>query len=227
MKENGQAAMATRVTSTRPARQSGGGGPKFPGPNGKGPSGNGHKRDSDAKEQFSPWKYKLTIWIVLAAVVMMFAALSSSYIILSGGEKWQPVRMPRMFYASTVVIVLSSFCFEVAKSSFRHLYSRYRSFLWITFLLGLSFVALQLLGWHELSAQGVYVNEHPHRSFFYIFTAIHGVHLIGGIAALAFLLVRSSRGDEKQAVYTSATAFYWHFMDGLWVWLFALLLFWR
>jgi cytochrome c oxidase subunit III len=227
--------MATRVTGTKPAPKKGtlaGGGPGFPGPNGKGPRGNGWRGGEDPKRRLSPAAYRITMWVVLAAIVMMFAALSSAYIILSGGEQWRPVAMPRMFFLSTAVIITSSLSLEAAKRSLK-LGKQSISFRWelITFLLGIIFLACQLMGWRELASQGVFFASHPHRSFFYFFTGVHGVHLIGGIAALFYLILRTRRKveliSEKTEITAQLVSLYWHTMDALWIWLFLLLLLWK
>src|SRR5262245_20961895 len=110
-----QAAMATRLTGTKTVPKKGtlaGKGPGIPGPNGKGPKGNGWKGGDEPRRRLSASAYRITMWVVLAAILMMFAALSSVYIILAGGEQWQPVKMPRMFFLSTAVILTSSFSLE-------------------------------------------------------------------------------------------------------------------
>lgn len=172
------------------------------------------------------------MWVVLAAIVMMFAALSSAYIILSGGDQWRPVSMPRMFLLSTGVIMASSFSFETAKRSLNQ-GKQSRSFGWlsVTLLLGVIFIACQLMGWRELAAQGVYFASHPHSSFFYFFTGVHGVHLLGGIAGLLYLLarmrLRRAVVSERTEITAQLVSLYWHTMDALWLWLFLLLLLWK
>ncbi len=227
--------MATRVTSTKPAEKGTRitGGPKFPGPNGKGPSGNGHGEKDGDRRKFSPAAYRITMWVVLAAIIMMFAALSSAYIILSAGEQWRPVKMPNMFFFSTAIILLSSISLEISKRSLKQgksvLYVRW---LGLTCFLGLIFLTAQLFGWRELAAQGVYFAGHPHSSFFYFFTGVHGVHLLGGIIAL-FYLLRKATGNgeqllfEKALVSAAVVSLYWHTMDVIWIWLFLLLLIWK
>src|SRR5436305_15018146 len=115
--------MATTVTSTKTAEKKTtrpGGASKFPGPNGKGPKGNGWQGgDEDSQRRLSPAAYRVTMWVVLAAIVMMFAALSSAYIILSVGSERPSVAMPRMFFLSTGIIILSSFAIETAKRSLK------------------------------------------------------------------------------------------------------------
>jgi cytochrome c oxidase subunit 3 len=229
-----QAAMATRVTSTKPAPQKGtrvGGGPGFPGPNGKGPRGNGWHGGKDPDRRLSPAAYRITMWVVLGAILMMFAALSSAYIILAGGEQWRPVKMPRMFVLSTAVILTSSFSLELGRRSLKQGRQRV-SLRWlsVTLLLGLLFLACQLIGWRELASQGVYFASHPHSSFFYFFTGVHGVHLMGGIAALLYWLNRTRRKhaiSEGTEITAQLVSLYWHTMDALWIWLFLLLLLWK
>ena len=82
----------------------------------------------------------------------------------------------------------------------------------------------QLVAWGQLAAQGVFVASNPASSFFYIFTAAHGLHLLGGICALMYVLLRTNKKTEgRRAVAAQVTSYYWHFMDGLWVFLVALL----
>jgi cytochrome c oxidase subunit 3 len=174
------------------------------------------------------------MWVVIAAIVMMFAALSSAYIILSVGNDASRVAMPRMFFLSTGVILLSSFTIEAAKRSLKQ-GNRARYLRWIitTLVLGLFFVAVQLMGWRELVAQGVYFASHPHSSFFYLFTGVHGVHLLGGIAGLSYLTIRARHTSRREVeggpnqTSTGLMSLYWHTMDALWIWLFLLLLIWK
>ncbi len=226
--------MATTGTSTRPAPKTGrrlAGGPGLPGPNGKGPGGNGHGRHQRGPRRLSPAAYSITAWILIAGVVMMFAALSSAYIILSSGEEVPRVSVPRMFYASTALILVSSFSFARARRSLRlERVSEHRKWLLVTLVLGLLFLGAQLLGWRELAARGVFFATHPHSSFFYLFTGLHGVHLMGGMLALIYLVVtmrRLKHGDtESKLAATQFVERYWHAMDGIWIWLFGLLLIW-
>ncbi len=230
--------MATTVTSTRPKEVKGkrtGGGPRFPGPNGKGPGGNGHGESGDSGRRFSPATYRITTWVILASIIMMFAALSSAYIILStgSGSEFRPVSVPRMFFVSTGIILLSSLSFETAKRSLKQAETaKYLRRLGLTLMLGLLFLAAQVMGWRELANQGVFFASHPHSSFFYLFTGLHGVHLLGGMLALTYLLATGRRANQasseaKALTATAVVSRYWHTMDGLWIWLLLLLLIWR
>src|SRR5258705_9298770 len=216
--------MATMVTSTKTITKRGAGaGGKFPGPNGKKPGGNGWQGGNGSKRKFSAARYRITMWVVLAAIVMMFAAISSAYIILSAGEQRQRVVMPRMFLVSTGIIMVSSWALERAKRSLKLGRSRgYVRWLLVTLALGLSFLASQLVGWRELSGAGVYFASHPHSTFFYLFTGLHGAHLLGGIVLLLYLVARTRRHElsadsEKNLTWSAVVGLYWHTMDAIWI----------
>jgi cytochrome c oxidase subunit 3 len=218
------------VTSTKNVTSKGiGSGGGFPGPNGKKPGGNGWHGGGGSKRQFSPATYRITMWVVLAAVVMMFAALSSVYI-MSSEEQRRPVALPSMFFVSTGLILVSSGTFHLAKRSLQQ--DRPRAYLrWLlaTFALGVGFLGSQLVGWRELARAGVYFAGHPRSTFFYLATALHGAHLIGGIGLVLYLVFRRLRPGwllhgQKNSTWHGVVGLYWHTMDGIWVWLFLLLL---
>jgi len=175
------------------------------------------------------------MWLALAAIVMMFTALTSAYIVrAASANDWHPIAMPRILLLSTALIVLSSATLETARRKLKAAFeSSYKRWLLLTTMLGVAFVVSQLLAWRQLVRQGTYVSSNPHSSFFYLLTATHGVHLMGGLLALVYLLVRTSQASVDERVkakrYASADAvtLYWHFMDGLWIYLFGLLFFWR
>jgi cytochrome c oxidase subunit 3 len=179
------------------------------------------------------------VWVALASIMMLFTALSSAYIVrsrLSTAGDWQPISVPHMLWLSTALILLSSATFEASRRRLRGgATEAYRRWLACTALLGLGFLLTQLLAWRELVAQGIYLATNPHSAFFYLLTAIHGLHLLGGILMLGLLLARAwarrgYAGSELaagQAEKAGAVAVYWHFMDGLWIYLFLLLFVWR
>lgn len=222
--------MATMVTSTKKVTSKGiGSGGGFPGPNGKKPGGNGWHGGDGSKRKFSPATYRITMWVVLAAVVMMFAALSSVYI-MSSEEQRRPVALPSMFFVSTALILVSSGTFHLAKRSLQQ--DRPRAYLrWLltTLALGVAFLGSQLVAWRELARAGVYFVGHPRSTFFYFAPALHGAHLIGGIGLILYLVFRRLRPgwllhDQKNSTWHGVVGLYWHTMDGIWIWLFLLLL---
>jgi cytochrome c oxidase subunit 3 len=232
--------MVTTVTSTERVKQktrvgAGGAPPGRNGRNGKGPGGGGNggtKRDG--AQRFSPKPYRVTLWILIAAIFMMFAAMIASYIMLSQGETWPPLETPRLLWLSTGLILVSSLTFEAARRSLKAGGDRvYVRWLVLTLLFGLGFLASQVLAWRELVAQGVYLATNNHSSFFYLLTGAHAVHLVVGILGLGYLLLRTRRrraekdAELKRRAAVGVVSVYWHFMDGLWILLFSLLFVWK
>lgn len=183
----------------------------------------------------SPDRYRTGVLVALAGVLMMFTALTSAYIVRAGTwNDWRPVAMPRMLWVSTGIILLSSLAFEVARRALKlGKTTAFKRWLLVTVVLGLGFLATQLMAWRELTAAGVYLATNPHSSFFYVLTGVHGLHLLGGILFLDYLLLRSWRGryeengTRKRLRVVNAAALYWHFMFGIWIYLFLLLFLWR
>lgn len=234
--------VTTSISNTREQTKSApgvGGGRKGAHPNGngaRGPKGNGggNRKDSD----FSPQQYRIGMWVVLAAVMMMFAALTSAYVFRADRtQSWQSFQVPSLMWVSTALILTSSGAYEVARRALKkNRDGTYRTWLIVSLLLGLGFLVSQLLAWRQLVAQGIYLATNPHSSFFYLLTALHALHLILGILGLSYLWMRTLRwrherankaGAEKEVARADAMGIYWHFMDGLWVYLFALLFLWR
>lgn len=225
--------MAATVTNTNPVVDVAvGGGPKSRGGNGFGK--NGGSRDG-ADFRFSPARYRVGIWVAIASIVMLFTALASAYIVRSASaDDWVRLAVPKVLWLSTAAILVSSVTIEVSRRALkRQADQRYGMWLTMTAALGVIFVASQFLAWRQLARQGVYVASNPHSAFFYLFTGAHGVHVLGGLGALAYLLLRTRRkrdtveGELKRVGAVDAATTYWHFLDGLWICLFLLLFFWR
>ncbi|HET6890922.1 MAG TPA: cytochrome c oxidase subunit 3 [Pyrinomonadaceae bacterium] len=180
-------------------------------------------------------RYRIGMWVALAAILMMFTSLSSAYIVrAASANDWRPIAMPRVLLLSTALIVISSLTLETARRKLkRDLTSSYKGWLLVSTLLGVGFLLSQLWAWRQLVRQGIYVVTNPHSSFFYLLTGTHGVHLIGGLLALMFLLVRARNymmnepSRARHQAVAEAVTVYWHFMDVLWIYLFVLLFFWR
>jgi len=218
-------------TGRRPTGGNGSrGGPQPP----NGGSNGGHRAFHDS----TPQQYRIGMWLVLCAVLMMFAALSSAYVFRSTRtqQSWQAFSVPAMLWVSTALILASSATFEVARRALRRGESKvYRRWLVASLGLGFGFIVAQLLAWRGLVGQGIYLATNPHSSFFYLLTGLHALHLFGGIIGLSYLMLRARRGTAagandgagKQRARVDAIGLYWHFMDGLWVYIFALLFLWR
>jgi cytochrome c oxidase subunit 3 len=135
--------------------------------------------------------------------------------------------LPRILFLNTVVLALSSLTLEFSRRALRaRRGSEFARLLYLTVALGLVFVGGQLEAWKELASRGVYLASNPGSSFFYLLTAAHGIHLLGGIVALLVLAIRARKlaAMPKERVAVDVTSIYWHFMDGLWVYLLILLM---
>jgi cytochrome c oxidase subunit 3 len=170
--------------------------------------------------------YVTGMTIALAGMVMFFAALVSAYVVRRGfpNSDWQALEVPRILWLNTLVLLASSF--TLARSR-RRLFAGdddgFRHWWGVTAILGIFFLAGQLVAWRRLVVAGVYLATNPSSSFFYVFTAAHGLHLLGGIAALLAVALRLPRRLERSTAVDVASM-YWHFMDGLWLFLFVFLL---
>lgn len=159
----------------------------------------------------------------LTSIGMLFVAMTSAYLVREGFDPgWRRIPMPALLPFNTAALVASSLTIEKAR---RTLAARW---LGLTLALGLAFVCGQVAVWRQLAGAGIYLGSNPHAGFVYVLTALHGIHIAGGIAALGWLILQTWR-DARPCLrerWLGVTALYWHFMDGLWVYLFVLL-FWR
>jgi cytochrome c oxidase subunit 3 len=168
--------------------------------------------------------------VLLAAVVMLFAAFTSAMVVRKGlSDDWVSFKVPPVFWVNAIVLVFSSLAVELARRALhrgrRQAFNLYWS---LASAAGLVFLALQITGWRELQNAGVYLATNPSNSFFYVLTVAHALHLGGGLAALFYiegqaLTLRLGPG-KRTAV--DVTAVYWHFLDGLWIYLLLLFRLW-
>ena len=183
-----------------------------------------------AVKDYSPPPASTGIWVVLASITMSFAAFTSALIVRQGSAlDWRHLPLPRILYLNTLVLFASSFALEVARrrvgvfmGGLKNQITSSTRWLYITLFLGLLFVAGQYAAWLQLRSQGLYLATNPNSSFFYVLTATHALHVLGGLGGLARVIHRLNKSIlRKSTLY--ATAHYWHFMDALWVYLLLLL----
>jgi cytochrome c oxidase subunit III len=170
------------------------------------------------------------IWVALAAISMSFAALTSALVVRKGSSlDWRHFNLPSILYLNTVVLLASSVTLEIARrqvatfmGGLRNKVANPARWLYVTLSLGLLFVAGQYLAWRQLSAQGLYLATNPSSSFFYVFTAAHALHVLGGLGGLT-RVIRKLGNSSLRRSSLDATSRYWHFMDVLWIYLLLLL----
>ena len=224
--------MAATATSTeRAVKTVIGGGPRPRNGNGFHKNGGG----DDTTFQFSPARYRIGIWMAIGSILMLFVALTSAYIVRSASsDDWHRIAMPKVLWLSTALLVVSSLTIELSRRSLKsHNESGYGLWLANTVALGIAFVVSQMFAWRQLVRQGAYLASNPYNSFFYLFTGAHAVHVLGGLVALGYLVIRtrgprtSVNAELRRLGAADAVTIYWHFMDVLWIGLFMLLTFWK
>ncbi len=162
----------------------------------------------------------------LAAVTMLFLAFTSAYLARRQEAGWFAFTPPSVLWINTAVLLVSSGTLDWARRRIRvGDAAGLRQGVELTAALGLLFLLGQLVAWRQLAARGLFLRTNPHSSFFYVLTAVHGAHLLGGVVALAIVLLHSWQGRYAAQAHAGVTncAAYWHFMDLLWLYLFVLL----
>jgi cytochrome c oxidase subunit 3 len=173
---------------------------------------------------------KFNLWLGMIGMFMMFAALSSGFIVYtaSGVDKGIKTILPQAFLYSTIVIILSSVTLHLAfKAAKMNQLAKQKMLLLITIVLGIVFFILQVKSWGVLTEQGVYfINNNASQSFIYIFTGLHLAHIIAGL----FVLIRAYIGAAKpiasdlNVFRMDLAAIFWHFLDLLWIYIYVFLL---
>jgi cytochrome c oxidase subunit 3 len=201
----------------------GGGGGRLP-PGGGDDGGDSGKRRGPQRP--SSRRYATAIVIAIVSIVMFFMAMASAYIYLrANSNRWVPLRLPWIIWINTAILLLSSGAMEFARRRLALAdVAQFRKFWAVATTLGVLFLIGQLVAWRQFVLAGFYVSTNQASSFFYIFTGLHGLHLLGGICALLYVSFRKfEKAKVSRAVAAEVASYYWHFMDGLWVFLLALL----
>jgi len=172
------------------------------------------------------------IWVGLAAIGMMFAALTSALYVREGAATdWHHIALPPILYFNTLALIASSIALEVARRRVAGFmrgkeHDRSGPTLWLnaTMALGLVFVVGQYLAWLKLRSEGLYLPTNPNSSFFYVFTGVHVIHVVGGLGGLTRVMMKfRSTAHPLRRCTIDATSYYWHFMGLLWVYLLCVL----
>src|SRR5881409_2485692 len=174
--------MSTTLVSPEieaPRETTGGGGDSTePGSGGGGDSGGGRERRYAS--------YETMAWVMMIPVTMLFMGLTSAMIVRKGvSDDWVPINVPRILYFNTILLLASSLTLEFARRALKPAAAdALKMWLALTSLIGMIFLAGQALAWRRLASEGIFLASNPSGSFFYVLTATHGAHLLGGITAL-------------------------------------------
>ena len=170
------------------------------------------------------------LFVLIAASTMVFAAFTSAFVVRRGlSDDWATMPKPQILFVNTAVLLASSIVLDLSRRSLKK-GNRSQFNLWWTIAtaLGILFLLGQAYAWRQLKDAGVYVSTNPASSFFYVLTASHAFHLFGGVLALVYVDVQALRlrlGPAKRTAI-DVTAIFWHFLDGLWLYLMVLFYVW-
>ena len=193
------------------------------------PPGGGGRDDSSGSgaSAFPISKSQIGVWILLTAIVMLFAGLTSAYIVLRGVPTWQNIELPWLLWPNTAILLLSSIALETSRRAVRRNdIQSMKRWLAVAGVLGVAFLVGQVAAWRQLVNAGVYLPSTLQSGFFYILSGLHGLHLFGGVIALGYVFSKALKDRITAFNYEplKLCALYWHVMDALWIYLFLLLL---
>ena len=176
--------------------------------------------------------HKFAVWVGCGSILMMFASLTSAYVVRQAAGNWLEFQLPGIFKLSTLVILLSSVTLHASFIAFKkEKEKQYKSLLLVTYFLAVLFFIFQYQGWVSLSENGVPFTLNPSGDFIYVISWLHAAHVVGGLAALTVALIHayglSFKVTPKRKIRFELTLTYWHFVDFLWVYLFIFLSFYR
>jgi len=181
----------------------------------------------EAKKPMAMNPKKFALWLFIMSVVMIFASMTSAYIVRHAEGNWLFFELPQLFWVNTGIILLSSITMHWAYlSAKRDKLESVKITTIITTILGISFLVGQYLAWGDLVANKVHFVGNPSGSFVYVISGLHGLHIVGGVVFLLILLSSTFKYKvhSKSLNQIEMCATYWHFLGGLWLYLFIFLL---
>jgi len=179
---------------------------------------------NEAPKRIHP--HKFTLWVAMGSIIMMFAGLTSAYIVKKNQSSWLEFDLPVVFIYSTLVIIASSLTVHLAAKAFKaREMARYRTLITVTALLGVVFMALQVLGFMDLEARNIALTgakSNSAASFLLVITGLHMLHVLGGVIALLVMFIKAYVSSVKNysSLSIELVGTYWHFVDILWIYLF-------
>jgi cytochrome c oxidase subunit 3 len=170
--------------------------------------------------------HKFVMWVAMGGIIMMFAGLTSAYIVKKNQSSWLQFDLPVEFYYSTALIVLSSISmFLSTKAINAGKIGQYKAMISITAILGIVFILLQYLGFKDLQARNIAMvgpKSNSAASFLFVITFLHMMHVLGGVVALIVFWIKAIRSSIGKSSLMSVEVLgtYWHFVGVLWIYLF-------
>lgn len=236
--EVGTAEIISEIEEPEKRRTGLAGGSSFGSGGGNNGGGNDSGRDDNAPHSthFNSEKSRVFTFFLLIAILMMFGGLIAAYVVIhvNNVAEWRPFDLPLQVWVSTILILISSGTYHIAKTATDSGdQPAAKNWLLATTALGGMFISSQIVVWLLLTNRGFYMRGNPYAGFFYVLTAVHAVHVLGGVIALGSILLRSwaptadAEAIKMRRTLAQVVGWYWHIMGGLWIILFVLLGFWK
>jgi cytochrome c oxidase subunit 3 len=179
---------------------------------------------NDQKRKIHP--HKFTLWVAIGSILMMFAGLTSAYIVKRSQASWLMLEIPVIFWYSTAAILASSITVQLSLKALKaREMMAYKRWLMITAVLGVLFLVLQIVGFKQFGANDIRLigaGSNASYSFLLAISGLHGLHVLGGVIALVVIAIQAMRIATRSynTVPLEVAATYWHFVDALWIYLF-------
>jgi cytochrome c oxidase subunit 3 len=183
-----------------------------------------NERVTDQNRKIHP--HKFTMWVAIGSILMMFAGLTSAYIVKRSQVNWLMIEIPGIFWFSTLAILSSSATIHLSLKSLKvRKMVEYRRWMVITAALGVLFIILQIIGFVQFGKQDIRIvgaGSNASYSFLFAISSLHGLHVLGGVIALLVIAIRAVSVSKRNysRLPLEITATYWHFVDALWIYLF-------
>ncbi|MFN5375372.1 MAG: heme-copper oxidase subunit III [Chitinophagaceae bacterium] len=179
---------------------------------------------NDQKRKIHP--HKFTLWVAIGSILMMFAGLTSAYIVKRSQASWLMLEIPVIFWYSTAAILASSLTVQLSLKALKaREMMAYKRWLMITAVLGVLFLVLQIVGFKQFGANDIRLigaGSNASYSFLLAISGLHGLHVLGGVIALVVIAIMALRTTTRNynTIPLEVAAKYWHFVDALWIYLF-------
>jgi cytochrome c oxidase subunit 3 len=170
---------------------------------------------------------RFLLWMFMVSIVMIFASLTSAYIVRQAEGNWLAFKLPSILWYSTIILLFSSAAAQIAyRSAKNDNITSLKAYLGLSVVLGIGFLVSQIYTWGVLVDNNVFFVGNPSGSFLYVIMGVHGFHLISGLVYLLIMLTRAYqyKVHSKKLLHLGLSVSYWHFLDGLWLYLFVFLL---
>ena len=186
----------------------------------------------DSQDNFAFHPKNIYLSLLLFSLSMLFLAMTAAFVYTRIQSDLPPIRLPLLFLLNTLLLLGSSYAMVQAKQAYlADDTARYQRMLWYTLFLSVCFMIMQAVAWYQLFSRQIYINTDNSAGYLYVISALHFAHVIGGLPFLALFLYRARKymkepvsvlvyfSDPDKRLNLRLLSIYWHFLDGLWIYL--------